>query len=203
MAKKDPRVEAAVAKAAPFAQPILRRVRQLIHQAVPEIEEDLKWRMPAFTYRGDIFAILAPFKKHCIFILWRHKLLKKQLNPAEQKLLKNFRRLTSAAELPKATILLKLLKATRLLHATGAKPTQPKARAKSRPLTVPHFFKKALATNARARTTFTAFSYSKKKDYVDWLTEAKTPATRQRRLKTALLWINEGKARHWQYAKQR
>ena len=66
---------------------------------------------------------------------------------------------------------------------------------------VPDILTAALATNALATETFNNFPYSKKKEYVDWITEAKTDATRDKRLGTTIEWLAEGKARNWKYEK--
>jgi uncharacterized protein YdeI (YjbR/CyaY-like superfamily) len=40
------------------------------------------------------------------------------------------------------------------------------------------------------------------REYIEWLTEAKSEETRQKRLETAIAWISEGKPRNWKYQKK-
>ena len=78
----------------------------------------------------------------------------------------------------------------------GLKVAKPKPVDKKE-LTVPDYFTKALAKNKKAKQVFDAASYSYKKEYVMWVTEAKTEETRNSRMATALEWIAEGKGRNW------
>lgn len=57
----------------------------------------------------------------------------------------------------------------------------------------------ALARHDAARKTFDAFAPSQRREYIDWLTEAKREETRARRLAQAVDWLTEGKPRHWKY----
>ena len=63
------------------------------------------------------------------------------------------------------------------------------------------YFKIAMSKSKKAMATFEGFSYSNKRDYVEWVTEAKTEATRIKRLATAIEWMAEGKIRNWKYVK--
>src|SRR5438093_13357397 len=110
MPTTDPRIDAYIAKAAPFAQPILRRVRKVMHAGCPDVEETLKWRAPAFMYKG-ILAGMAAFKAHCIFGFWKHSLLKKEGLLKDGEAAGQFGRLTSLDDLPDQKTLLRLVKA--------------------------------------------------------------------------------------------
>ena len=203
MPQIDPRIDAYIAGAAPFAQPILRHFRQLVHEVCPAVEETLKWRFPHFQHRGMLCA-MAAFKAHCTIGFWKARLIFK--NPAKPKAvasgessLGQFGRLTSLADLPADAQLRRWIAEAVRLNETGVKPpARPKARVQ-KPLIVPPFLTAALKRNAAARAAFGQFSYSHKKEYVEWLTDAKTDATRQKRLATALLWMAKGKSRNWKY----
>jgi uncharacterized protein YdeI (YjbR/CyaY-like superfamily) len=200
-AAKDPRVDAYIAKSAGFAKPILRALRAAVHAGCPEVEETLKWGHPSFSHHGMLCG-MAAFKAHCTFGFWKHELLlAKGLKPSEVKAMGQFGRLASVADLPAGKALARLVQAAARLNADGVKrPAKPKP-AKDRRLDVPPDFMSALKKSAKAHATFDGFTYSKKKDYVEWVTEAKTEETRQRRLATAIEWMAEGKSRNWKYEK--
>jgi uncharacterized protein YdeI (YjbR/CyaY-like superfamily) len=195
----DPRVDAYIAKAAPFAQPILTRLRTLVHRAVPGITEDIKWGMPAFLYDGKIFAGMAAFKAHATFGLWHQgmqKIIAKELG-ATSDAMGSLGRLTSEKELPSDATLLRLLRTARDLHDSGA-PMRAKPKAKPA-LATPPDLAAALKLRPRAAKNWAAFSPSAKREYIEWITEAKRPDTRTNRLETTLEWVAEGKPRHWKY----
>ena len=71
MKKTDPRVDAYIAKSAPFARPIQKRLRAAVHEACPEAEETIKWGMPFFLVDGKVLCFMAAFKAHAGFGFWR------------------------------------------------------------------------------------------------------------------------------------
>jgi len=198
MGKRDKRVDAYIAKAGEFARPVLMHLRELVHQGCPEVEETIKWGVPHFMYKG-MLASMAAFKAHCAFGFWKGKLVASLNadNKRWQEAWGQYGRMTSLDDLPPDKIILKQVKEAARLNDEGVKtPPQRKAKAKV-PIKVPAYFKASLAKNAKARATFLGFSYCHKKEYVEWITEAKTEATRQKRLATALEWLAEGKSRNW------
>jgi uncharacterized protein YdeI (YjbR/CyaY-like superfamily) len=199
MGTKDPRVDAYIDKAGDFAKPILHRLRKLVHSGCPAVEETIKCGVPHFMYKG-MLASLAAFKNHCAFGFWKGKLLSSL--KSDGKLWDawgQYGKLISLSDLPPDKIILKQVKEAAKLNDEGVKaPPQRKAKAKT-PLRVPADLKAALSEDAAARATFEGFSYTNKKDYVEWITEAKTEATRQKRLATTLEWLAEGKSRNWKY----
>jgi uncharacterized protein YdeI (YjbR/CyaY-like superfamily) len=196
MANKDPRVDAYIAKAADFAKPILLRVRKLVHGACPEVKETIKWGAPFFEHKG-ILVCTPAFKQHCALIFWKGKLLFKEF-PAKDNPRKKFRRLTSNADLPGDKILTGYIKQAVKLNEAGVKtprrPPKPKGK-----LVVPDYFLAALKRNKKALTTFENFSPSCRREYVEWLTEARREETRTRRIQTAIEWLAAGKSRNWKY----
>ena len=200
-AAKNPAFDAYIAKAQPFAQPILKKLRALVHKAVPGVTEELKWSSPHFAYKG-MFCGMAAFKEHCIFGFWKHSLMPEiALKENGDGKLGAFRsKITSVKDLPSDAAIIKLLKAAKKLNDDDVKlPKRKVTPAKDRVVTVPPAFMKAIKASKKAHATFEAFPYSKRKDYVEWITEAKTDETRDRRTKTAVEWLSEGKARHWKY----
>lgn len=123
----------------------------------------------------------------------------KKLSPVGETAMGNFGRITSLKDLPSDATIKKYVKEACRLNDEGFKLSRPKPAGPRKPLVVPPYFKKALAKNSLAKEYFDGFSYSKKKDYVEWLTEAKTEATREKRLETSIEWISEGKGRNWKY----
>ena len=200
MAKKDARIDAYIAKSADFAKPILKHLRSLVHTACPEVEETIKWRFPTFMYQGMLCG-MAAFKQHCTFGFWKHALIfDGQENPKDtgDGGMGQFGRLTSVSRLPNDKILLGHIKKAMRLNEEGIKVPRPKSRAR-RELAVPDYLLAALKKHKGAAATFENFSYSRKKEYVEWLTEAKREETRRQRLATAIAWLAEGKPRNWKY----
>jgi hypothetical protein len=197
MPAKDPRVDAYIERSADFAQPILKHLRKLIHKASPKVSETVKWSMPAFEYKGLVCGFAA-FKQHCTFGFWKQSLMEKDAFPAEKTAMGSFGRITSKKELPPDEVIIKLVRQAVELNEKGIKVAKKPAAAKKE-LVVPDYLTKALIKNKAAQKTFENFPYSCKKEYVEWLTEAKTEPTREKRLATTIEWLSEGKRRNWKY----
>ena len=198
MPTTDPRIDEYIANAAEFAQPILQHLRAVIHEACPEVEETMKWSMPHFMYNG-ILANMAAFKQHCAFGFWKGELLLSEADDKGKEAMGQFGRITSVKDLPSKKALAGYVKRAMELNAEGVKvPSRAKTKT-PRPLTVPEYFAKALKAQPAANKHFEAFSTSAKREYVDWLEEAKTETTRLRRMDQAIEWIAEGKPRNWKY----
>jgi len=201
MAKKDPRVDAYITKSADFAQPILKHLRKLVHTACPEVEETLKWSMPSFMYKG-ILCGFASFKEHCTFGFWKGDLMfadDKEAQKRANEAMGHFGRMTRLADLPGDKLLLGYIKEAMRLNDEGVKKS-PKPKLKVKPeLIVPPVLVAALKKNTKAKAAFDAFSYSHKKEYAEWIGEAKQEDTRTRRLATTIAWLSEGKSRNWKY----
>lgn len=195
MGKRDKRIDAYIAKSAEFARPILTYIRETVHAACPDVEETLKWGMPSFDYNG-ILCNMSAFKAHCRFGFWKGSLV---IGDAEPKAPKgHFGNITSVKDLPNKRALAGYIKKAAELNAGGVKVKRTPKTAK-RALPVPDDLAAALAKNARARATFENFSPSHRREYIEWITEAKQPATRERRLAQAVTWMAEGKPRNWKY----
>jgi uncharacterized protein YdeI (YjbR/CyaY-like superfamily) len=197
MKKKDARIDAYIAKAEPFARPILTHIRKAVHAGCPEVEETLKWSHPAFMYKG-ILCGMASFKQHVTFGFWKAAAMNdcgdKSADAAGQ-----FGRITCVDDLPREPAFVKLVKEAAALHDAGVKAPRTKTTTRKKPLKEPDYFVAALKRNTKAQKTYDAFSPSHKREYVEWITEAKGEDTRQKRLETALAWIAEGKPRNWKY----
>ena len=191
MPNKDPHVDAYMAKSADFARPILNRIRQLVHAACPDVEETIKWRAPFFVHKGNLIAMPA-FKRHCALIFWKGRLF---LNKDQKTKL---RRLTSISELPGDKILTGYIRKAVELNEAGIKTPRPRPKAK-KPVIVPDYFQAVLGKNKKALAVFRNFSSSHKREYVEWITEAKREETRTRRIQTAVDWLAKGKSRNWKY----
>lgn len=199
MAKQDPRVDAYIAKSREFARPILVHFRKLVHEACPKIEETIKWGMPFFEHHG-IICHMAAFKEHCAICFWNKGVAADvKASGATQDSTGHFGRFKTVAELPKPAVLKKIIKKAAKLNEEGAKSDPRRPAKKPIKVTVPADLKVALAKNKKAKTTFDGFPPGKRRDYVEWITEAKQSATRQKRLKTAIEWLAEGKSRMWKY----
>ena len=198
MATKDPRIDAYIANAADFAKPILKHLRKVVHAGCPQVQETLKWSMPHFDYKG-IMCGMAAFKQHCAFGFWKADLILGPGETREKSGMGTFGSIKSLADLPSEKTLIAYVKKAAALNEAGVKApgrTQPKKRA---PLETPEYFTAALKKNAKARKTFEAFSPSQRREYIEWVTEAKREETRKERLAKSNEWLSEGKARNWKY----
>jgi uncharacterized protein YdeI (YjbR/CyaY-like superfamily) len=199
MGIQDKRVDAYIAKSQPFAQPILKHLRTLVHAHCPDVTETIKWSMPHFDYKGSIFANMAAFKHHCAFGFWLGELL--EVETKNEKAMGDFGRMASLGGLPSDKEMGRLIKAAKKLHDSGAKlPARAKPK-ESIPLDIPAPFLAALKKNKKALATFEAFPPSQKKEYVQWIVEAKADDTKARRLAQAIEWMAEGKSKNWKYEK--
>ena len=198
MPKEDPRVDAYIAKAADFAQPILKHLRKVVHTACPDVQETLKWSMPHFDYKGMLCG-MAAFKQHCTFGFWKGELIFGN-RKEEEEAMGQFGRLTNLSDLPSDRVLVGYVKKAVELNDAGIKKEKPPRPKVRKELAVPDYFIAALKKNKKALTTFEGFTYSHKKEYLEWITEAKREETRAQRIKTAIEWMSQGKSRHWKYA---
>lgn len=195
MATRDERVDAFIAKAQPFAKPILTHIRRAVHAGCPACVETIKWGMPHFEYHGKTLCGMAAFTQHAALIMWNSKLV------AGDDLGRRFRRVTSVSELPSKRTLAGYVKKAMALHDAGAIPKRPKPAPRTPPRTPPDLAA-ALKKSAKAQAAFAAFPPSHKREYVEWITSAKGADTRARRVATAAGWIAEGKPRNWKYMKR-
>jgi uncharacterized protein YdeI (YjbR/CyaY-like superfamily) len=197
MGTRDPRVDAYIARSAEFAQPILTRLREVVHTACPDVEEGMKWSFPHFMYKGMLCS-MASFKAHCAFGFWKASLVLGENGKSAENGMGHFGRITKLSDLPSKKTLTGYVRAAVKLNDEGVKaPTrQPKPK---KALIVPVDLTAALKRNEKARATFEKFPPSQRREYVEWLTEAKTDETRKRRLETAIQWMAEGKPRNWKY----
>ena len=197
MGKRDPRVDAYIARSAEFARPILDHIRDLIHDAIPDVEEDITWSAPFFNHQGVICGIAA-FKQHCAINLWKASLI---LSDAPKESAGQFGRITKLSDLPSDRALKGYFKQAARLNESGV--AQPRAKKKATgERVVPRELETALKSNKKAATAFDKFPPSHKREYVQWIAEAKGADTRARRVRTAVEWIAEGKGRNWKYEKR-
>ena len=197
MPSHDPRVDAYIAKSADFARPILEEIRARVHAACPNVEETIKWGMPSFVHAGAILCGMAAFKQHASFGYWKHALV---MGEAERDGMGSYGRLASVRDLPpKARMQADLRKAMKL-NEDGVKPERRKSAPRPAP-EVPDELASALEKNKAAKATFDAFAPGCRREYIEWIVEAKREETRAKRLAQALEWMAQGKRRNWKYEK--
>jgi uncharacterized protein YdeI (YjbR/CyaY-like superfamily) len=199
MGTLDPRVDAYIARSPDFAQPILRHLREVVHAACPTVEETLKWSSPHFQYNGGMMCAMAAFKAHAIFGFWKGALIQ-GVAPNRNgggEAMGNFGKLTSVKDLPSKRQLTALIKEAMRLNDEGIsarKPRKPKPEA-----VVPAVLAQALAKDRKASATFERFSPSHRREYIEWIDEAKREETKAKRVAQAIEWLAEGKSRNWKY----
>lgn len=199
---RSAQIDQYILKSADFAQIILEHMRHLVHTACPEIEETLKWGAPSFVYKGKILCGMAAFKKHCAFGFWnseniddKHAILEKVGRTA----MGNMGRIESLDQLPDSQYIIQLIQSAKAQIDAGN--SKPKAKPISRVLIIPDSLKSALINDHEANAFFESLSTSQKREYAEWILEAKTEATINKRLITTIEWLKEGKTRNWKYQK--
>jgi uncharacterized protein YdeI (YjbR/CyaY-like superfamily) len=199
----NPKVDAYIAKAQPFAQPILTHIRELAHKACPDVDEEIKWSMPFFVLRGVILGHMAAFKQHCAIGFWgpeMHAILREDGLLSEDGM-GSLGKVANVKDLPSDKNLLNYYRQAAGLVASGQRTKsieRPKKASKPAP-EIPTELAAALKKNKAAAKVFAGFSASCQREYADWITEAKRPETKEKRIAQAVEWIAEGKQRNWKY----
>lgn len=204
MSNKDSRIELYISKSAEFAKPILIYIRKLVHRACPDVQETIKWGFPYFDYKGPMCG-MAAFKKHCSFGFWKAALMKDKTlmaNAKSESAMGHYGKITSLKDLPSNKKMIANIKEAMKLNEDGVKLPARKSLSNKTKMEPPEYILKALKKNKKALTTFENFSPSHQREYVEWITEAKTDETINRRLETTIEWLTEGKSRNWKYMKK-
>lgn len=198
MGTRDPRVDAYIDSAADFARPILERAREVVHAGCPDVVETIKWGTPAFEHHG-LMCTMAAFERHAAFGFWKHALVVGD-DPGEGRGMGSFGKLTRVSDLPAKRELVALVKQAAKLNESGAKGPREKGRAANRHDPPMHpDFARALKRSAKAKRCFEGLAPSHRREYLEWIAEAKREATRERRIAQAVEWLGEGKRRNWKY----
>jgi uncharacterized protein YdeI (YjbR/CyaY-like superfamily) len=202
MVKKDPRVDRYIEKSAPFAQPILKYIRKVVHTNCANVEETIKWQMPFFEYKGFL-CHMAAFKEHCALGFWHPRMRKHlKITATGDEAMGHFGRISRVADLPAEKKFGRFIRQAMEFNETqGDAPVRPRGKPKPEPA-VPEDLAAALRKNGKAAATFAKFPPSHRREYIEWITEAKRLETRETRLATTLEWLVEGKSRHWKYQKR-
>ncbi|HMT29816.1 MAG TPA: YdeI/OmpD-associated family protein [Bacteroidia bacterium] len=200
------RIDAYIEKANPFARPILIKLRSVIHKACPEVTETIKWGMPFFEYKGPM-CNFAAFKQHCTFGFWKNDLIKDPNNHLQARAAQggdamgNLGRITSVKDLPADKIMIDFIKQAMKLNEQGIK-VEKKISAVKKEIKIPEEFQLALKKNKKSATVYENFSPSHQREYLEWITEAKTEATRSKRISKTIEMLSEGKDLNWKYKKK-
>lgn len=193
-----------IGKSEEFARPILTYIRDVMHDCCPDVVEKTKWGMPFFIYKDDNLCHMASFKKHCALGFWKAPLFKKNKLPAvgdDNKAMGQFGKIATIKELPSKKILQSYIKESIEIIDKGIKPP-PKPKVAKAELPLHLDFLKMLSKNKKALQVFHDFSLSHRNEYAQWINEAKTDATRHKRIAQAMEWLNEGKGRNWKYERK-
>ena len=200
MGKRDSRVDSYIAASAAFAKPILTHLRSVVHEACPDVEETMKWRFPHFMYHG-ILCSMASFKAHCAFGFWKGALVLGTEPGAKRDAMGSFGRIASVRDLPPRKELVRMIREAMRLNEEGVpSPTRSKAKVSAKPEpAVPPALQAALKKNRKAKSAFEGFSPSHRREYVEWITDAKREETRQKRIEKTIAQLSEGKGLNWKY----
>lgn len=203
MGKKDKKVDEYISKSADFAKPILNHLRNLVHETCPDAEEKIKWGFPHFDYKG-MMCSMASFKQHCAFGFWKSALMKDadMMSGENEHAMGHVGRITSLKNLPPDKKIIAWIKEAMELNDSGAKLPERKKTISDKEIEIPDILQKALSKNKIAAGKFNDFSPSHKKEYIEWINEAKTADTKNKRIVTTIEWVAEGKSRNWKYMKK-
>lgn len=206
MPVKQNAIDNYISKAQDFAKPILTHFRKLVHQTCPDVEEKIKWGMPFFDYKGQMLCNMASFKQHCAIGFWKAAIMKDAVlleNAKSESAMGHLGKITSIKDLPSDKKLIAWIKEAMILNDEGKTVSKPKPNEKDKQeLTVPKELTAALNKNKKAKAAFEKFAYSHRKEYILWISEAKTDATKEKRINTTIEWLTEGKGRNWKYEKK-
>ena len=205
MSNRNKAIDAYILKSAAFARPILIYIRELVHLICPDVEEKMKWSFPHFDYKGEMMCSMAAFKQHAAMSFWKAALMKDAVlleTARSEEAMGHLGRITSLKDLPADKKLAGYIREAMKLNELGKKLPSKTKPSEKKELEVPEYFIKVLKKNKKALQTFQAFSFSHKKEYVTWITEAKTEETRNKRMDTAVEWMEKGKGRHWKYQRK-
>lgn len=196
--------DAYIENAQPFAQPILKHIRETVHEACVNVSEEIKWGMPCFVYKKGILCNMAGFKNHVSFGFWlgahmsdSHSVFQRETEGG----MGHFGKIKSIADLPEKAILIEYLHEAMQLADAGVKIVVSSKKKGAKVLPTPEYMTAYLLKSPKAQSTFEAFSQSHRNEYIEWITEAKTEATRMRRMDQMIEWLEEGKSRNWKYIK--
>ena len=192
---RDPRVDAYIEKKADFARPILTHLRDLIHRHSPAVEETIKWSMPFFTYKGELLANMAAFKAHAAFGFWSRGDL---ATGQEGEAMGQYGRITDVATMPPDKVLLAALDKALAMIDAGTKPKRA-AKTPKPHVDVPAALADALANDDQAKAHWDAFSPSCRREYCEWVADAKRDETRAKRVVTTIEQTRDGKKLNWKY----
>ena len=203
MAQKDKRIDEYILKSADFAKPVLNHLRSLVHSACPNVEETVKWGFPHFDYKG-MMCSMAAFKQHCAFGFWKTKLMKdaKEMISQNEYAMGHMGKIRSLKDLPPDKKITAWIKEAMKLNDDDVKLPERKKSVSTKEIEVPDALQKALIKNKLAATTFSNFSPSHKNEYIEWINEAKTEETKNKRTATTIEWLKEGKSRNWKYERK-
>ncbi|HEY5464825.1 MAG TPA: DUF1801 domain-containing protein [Hanamia sp.] len=201
--EKDKRADEYITKSADFAKPILIHLRKLIHAACPQVEETIKWGFPHFNYKG-MMCSMAAFKNHCAFGFWKAALMKDagELKENNATAMEHAGKIKSISDLPSDKIIISRINEAMKINDDGIKLPERKVTDKKTEIIVPFSLKKELAKNKKASDTFNNFSPSQKREYIEWIEEAKAEETKNKRILTTIGWLTEGKTKNWKYVKK-
>ncbi|WP_347220165.1 YdeI/OmpD-associated family protein [Chryseobacterium sp.] len=203
MEKYNIKVDEYIEKSPDFAQPVLTYLREIIHETCPDVEEAIKWKFPTFMYKGKILCSITSFKHYCSLGFWLHqemKTIKELETTAEKSSMFSLGKITKMEDLPSKTLLKKAIKEAMELTDMGV--TMKKAAPSKTEMEIPDYFQTALQAQPKALAIFEKASPSFRKEYITWIVDAKTEATRNKRMEQALEWITEGKGRNWKYERK-
>ncbi|MEO9802317.1 MAG: YdeI/OmpD-associated family protein [Reichenbachiella sp.] len=178
-------------------RPVLELIRKTVNAVDDRIQEDWKWRAPCFSLEGLVCWFVA-FKSHVGLNFFKGALIEDIHNAfveSEDEDKGNRMIHFKSIDEVKVKVIQDYVKQAVLLNEQGIKIDFPKRKT----LETPDYLIEALNKNKKAKDVFESFTDAQRKDYIEWLVEAKREETRNKRMTQAIEWIAEGKTRNWKY----
>lgn len=166
-----------------WARPFLTKLRQLVLTANPKMEQEWKWKAPAFTHHG-IVCLLWGFKAHVSLTFSDGNLLddpNQVFDDCGGNEHNRALKLRAGDTIPEKQIVA-WVKSACEINEKGLKPKAKQAAPKAKAVTVSADFDKALKKNKAVKEFFDSLSPSCKRAYTEWVDEAKREETKLKRI---------------------
>lgn len=200
------KIDKYIADAPEYARPIMEKLRKAVHKGCPQAEEAIKWGCPYFMYQGKLFCGMAAFKKHVGFGFWNSKDMDDPEGLFESGTGKKASMCNAhfhaVKELPTQKVLVDYVKQSKKLTDAELSKSKPAKKAAKKKVAVPKTpadLSSAFKTNKTAKSYFDSLAPSHRRDFLQWILDAKRDATREKRVNETVKLLKAKKTLHWKY----
>lgn len=188
-------ITAYIEKATPEFKEVMIALRSVLNNPNFDIKEDWKWGAPNFNNEGMI-CWLAHFRNHVGMNFFKGTLIKDKYN-----LFTHYREEKGNRQLKFSDINQIIPEQIEYYIEEAIKLNQENIKVVKKEIdtSLPLDLETELNNNPKAKMFFESLAPSYKRDYIEWIEEAKREATRTKRLATTMEWLSEGKKKNWKY----